>query len=98
MSDVDRSQPNWGQQHPIPELEGAITLLNQLRAEPRHGDRAWEQTRTAAFAKAGRLLEVPPTGYGNGHNTRWNAVINALDHYRADWRGEVVPVRQVEVA
>jgi hypothetical protein len=98
MSDVDRSQPNWGQQHPIPELEGAITLLNQLRAEQRIGDPAWEQTRTAAFAKAGRLLEVPPTGHRNGHHTRWNAVINALDHYRDDWRGEVVPVRQVEVA
>jgi len=87
MSDVDRSQPNWGQLHPLPELEGAITLINQLRAEQRIGDPAWEKARAAAYAKAARILGVKPIRSGKGSSSSWNPTIDALDDYRDDWRG-----------
>ncbi|MBD1918903.1 MULTISPECIES: hypothetical protein [Cyanophyceae] len=94
---ADRSVPNWGKSHPLPELEAVIAELSQLRAEANHGDRQWEQARTAAYRKAGRLLKVKPARTGSG-SSRWNPTIDDLDHYRDDWRGEVVPVRRVEVA
>lgn len=94
-STTDRSVPNWGQTAPIAELEGAINLLNQLRAEQRLTDPVWKQTKTQAMAKAHRLLEVKLSIRGSDG---WNATVDALDHYRDDWRGEVVPVRRVEVA
>jgi len=81
---ADRSAPNWGKTAPLPELEGVINLLNQLRAEPRYKEVQWEKARNAAYAKAARLLEIQPSGVGNA---KWNATVDALSHYRDDWRG-----------
>lgn len=92
---INRNIPNWGKRHPLPELEVVIDRLNQLRANPRYDDQQWDRSRAAAFKEAGKLLEVRPARMGSG-SSRWNPTIDALDHYRDDWRGEVVPVKRIK--
>jgi len=84
---VGRSAPNWGKTAPIPELEGAINLLNQLRAAPRRSDPEWKQAKTQAMAKAHRLLGVKESLSGPDG---WNATVEALTHYRDNWRGAIL--------
>lgn len=96
---ADRSVPNWGKTHPLPALEAVIDELNQLAGRAKASkqtkqpatDFDWEQARAAAYMRAAQLLGVDFRVYGSGFGDReWNATISALDHYRADWRGQVV--------
>lgn len=81
-----RSAPNWGKTNPLPELEVAIAAYAQARQTWKIDDLNWKPSvkQTAArvgfVKKAKRLLGV----------SGWNATIDALDHYRDNWRGEVV--------
>lgn len=79
---------NWGRKSPDREIEACIRLLNALRANPKYNDKNWNHDRDQVMTKLQRIFGLS----GRLSDPRnWNRIIDRLDHYRDDWRGQVKP-------